>query len=314
MNVLSYISGGQDESEKIMNEQMLVKYLLGSVSEKESEQLDEMSVTDDDFAERLRDAENDLVDAYVRGELSGETLASFKSHYLNSARRKNKVTFAETLRDILTAQPEPIEKEDKVIRQDRVSSNYVTSSPKIPFAWKFRVPTYANAMLVLLVLLLIYPSYRSFVREREVETLQHKVANPPKETATPEAPRVEPAVSQPSEPVVSPSFVFPVRAERGEEQKIIRITFDENQTYNLLLSLPSDHFDRYELEIDRQNQNIWRKEIQAVSGETSQLTSLTLHSGFFQEGEYELKISGKQGERRTQLTVNKLMILGKKEK
>lgn len=92
-----------------MDEQMIVKYLLGSLSEKESEQLDEMSVTNEDFAERLEDAENDLVDAYVRGELSADTIARFKSHYLNSARRRHKVTFAETFRDMLIAQPAQIE-------------------------------------------------------------------------------------------------------------------------------------------------------------------------------------------------------------
>ena len=99
-------------------------------------------------------------------------------------------------------------------------------------------------------------------------------------------------MSQSPEPVVSPSLVFPVRAEREAEQKTIRITFDENQTVALLFSLPSDNFERYVLEIDRQNQNIWRKEIQAVPGEASQLTSVTLHSGYFQKDEHQLKIFG----------------------
>jgi hypothetical protein len=92
-----------------MDEQMIVKYLLGSLSEKESEQLDEMSVTNDDFAQRLQDTENDLVDAYVRGELPADMVARFKSHYLNSARRRHKVTFAETFRDMLIVQPARIE-------------------------------------------------------------------------------------------------------------------------------------------------------------------------------------------------------------
>lgn len=301
-------------TEQTMDEQMLLKYLLGTLSEKETEQLDEMSVTNDDFAERLRDAENDLVDAYVRGELSGDTLARFKSHYLISARRKNKVSFAETFRDMLIAQPEQIEKEDKIFRQDRANSNYGTISTKVPVAWKFRVPTYANAMLVLLVVLLIYPSYRSFVLDREVTKLRDELANLPRQTMAPEAPRVKPAVSQPSEPVVSPSFVIPVRAEREAQQETIRISFDENQTRALILSWPSDNYDRYVLEMNRQNRNIWRQEIGAISDETSQLTSVTLHSGYFPEGEYQLKISGKQREIVTQLAVYKVMVSKKKEK
>jgi hypothetical protein len=48
----------------------LVRYLLGSLPEEQSEALDERSIVDAAFAERLRAAEHDLADAYVREELS----------------------------------------------------------------------------------------------------------------------------------------------------------------------------------------------------------------------------------------------------
>ena len=68
--------------------QKMIHYLLGSLPEKEAERLDELSITDDDFALRLNDAENDLVDAYVRGELSAETRERFKTFYLASSKRR----------------------------------------------------------------------------------------------------------------------------------------------------------------------------------------------------------------------------------
>ncbi len=77
-------------------EQRLVRYLLGSLPDTEAEGLDELSVTDDQFAAHLSDVENDLVDGYVKGELSGETLERFRSHYLSSPTRRDKVAFAET--------------------------------------------------------------------------------------------------------------------------------------------------------------------------------------------------------------------------
>jgi len=67
----------------------------------ETEELDELSVADDEFAARLQSLENDLVDAYVRGELSGKTLENFDSHYLASPRRRAKVLIAQGLKDIL---------------------------------------------------------------------------------------------------------------------------------------------------------------------------------------------------------------------
>lgn len=79
-----------------IDERVITDYLLDASSEAETERLDEMSLTDDDFAWRLQAVENDLVDAYVRGELSGDALARFNAHYLASPRRREKVGFAET--------------------------------------------------------------------------------------------------------------------------------------------------------------------------------------------------------------------------
>jgi len=80
---------------QIFDDQFLVRYLLGLLPEEEAERLDELSIVGDDFACRLRDVENDLVDAYARGELSGETLARFRASYLSSAKGREKVRFAE---------------------------------------------------------------------------------------------------------------------------------------------------------------------------------------------------------------------------
>lgn len=81
----------------IYKDKVIRDYLLGALSEDETERLDELSVTDDEFAARLQAIENDLVDSYTRGELSGESLERFRSHYLSSPRRREKVAFAEEL-------------------------------------------------------------------------------------------------------------------------------------------------------------------------------------------------------------------------
>jgi hypothetical protein len=82
-------------SEHKYDEQLIISYLLGALPEKEAERLDEQSLTDDEFVERLRAVENDLVDAYVQGELSQQNLESFKGHYLASPRRREKVQLAQ---------------------------------------------------------------------------------------------------------------------------------------------------------------------------------------------------------------------------
>ena len=79
------------------DDQLLVRYLIGSLPEDETERLDEQSIADDQFAARLSAVENDLVDAYVKGELTGDILDGFKAHYLSSRARRERVTFAGTL-------------------------------------------------------------------------------------------------------------------------------------------------------------------------------------------------------------------------
>ncbi len=58
------------------------------------ESLDALSFNETDFAYRLQTIEDDLVDAYVKGELTGKNLDSFNSHYLSTPMRIDKVKFA----------------------------------------------------------------------------------------------------------------------------------------------------------------------------------------------------------------------------
>lgn len=81
----------------IPDDRLLTQYLFRSLPPEETERLDELSVADDDFAARLNTVENELVDAYVRGELPAEESSRFKSAYLSSPRRRERVRFAATL-------------------------------------------------------------------------------------------------------------------------------------------------------------------------------------------------------------------------
>ncbi len=79
------------------DDQQLIRYLLGLLPDEDAERLDEASIVDDEVADRLREVENDLVDAYLNGTLAGESLERFESFYLSSPRRRQKVRFARSL-------------------------------------------------------------------------------------------------------------------------------------------------------------------------------------------------------------------------
>ena len=81
-------------SKQDYNDKTLREYLLGLLPEAEAERLDELSVTEEEFAQHLRTAENDLIDAYVNGELIGNELLQFPGQYLGSPLRVERVRFA----------------------------------------------------------------------------------------------------------------------------------------------------------------------------------------------------------------------------
>ena len=83
--------------ERSYNRELLKEYLLSALSAEETERLDELSFTDDWFVQELRAVEDDLVDAYVRGELDSRLRTQFETRYLSSPLRQEKVGLAKAL-------------------------------------------------------------------------------------------------------------------------------------------------------------------------------------------------------------------------
>ena len=81
-------------SREPLRDDQLIRHLLGTLPEDEAQRVEEESIVDDEVAARLQVAEDDLVDAYARGTLSGDRLARFESFYLASPLRRDKVAFA----------------------------------------------------------------------------------------------------------------------------------------------------------------------------------------------------------------------------
>ena len=77
---------------------LINRYLLGELSEDELAQIEERYFADEDFFARLVDAENSLVDSYVRGSFSAIERGKFERQFLTTPQRRQKVKFARSLR------------------------------------------------------------------------------------------------------------------------------------------------------------------------------------------------------------------------
>lgn len=118
----------------------ITAYLLGALPESETEYFDELTFTDDSFADSLKLAEKDLVDSYVNGELSGANLERFKSYYLASPIRREKVEFAQAFQSFAESE---LEKEKvETIQNKKVGFfSRIFTIPRLSMQWGFALAT-----------------------------------------------------------------------------------------------------------------------------------------------------------------------------
>lgn len=86
-----------------MSEDVIVRYLLGELPEDEQVRVEERAFADRRYTQNIVAVESDLIDEYVRGEMSGPQRRRFESRFLASAERRQKVEFARALARVVPA-------------------------------------------------------------------------------------------------------------------------------------------------------------------------------------------------------------------
>ena len=76
---------------------LLYRYLLGECTDEEQRIVEERLLIDDDYRERLRETEPELMAAYVSGHLTLDKREKFDTHFLDSEERVKKLGFATAL-------------------------------------------------------------------------------------------------------------------------------------------------------------------------------------------------------------------------
>jgi anti-sigma factor RsiW len=84
-----------------------VKYLLGHLTEEEQAEVEDRAFADEGYRSALEGTEADLIDAYVRGELSPSDRRSFERRFLPVPERRRKVEFARALATIASDSKTP---------------------------------------------------------------------------------------------------------------------------------------------------------------------------------------------------------------
>jgi hypothetical protein len=268
------------------DDQLVVQYLLGSVCGEDAARLDELSIANDEFAERLRAVEDDLVDAFVRGELSGNSLDRFQSHYLASPYRREKVRFAESLLALCDRAP-------AASRQTQPSAR---SWPSFP-AW-----TFSAAACVMLIAggYLLYENSR--LRDQvtraqlDREALQQSQRNLQRQIQEQRMPVAEvPERRPPAQSPVSTMALVLLPQTRGSGPLAAIALPPAADQAELQLELESGDFDGYQavLKDPVNGRSLWRSgKLKAASRGDSKLVTVSLPASVLKTQNYSLDLFG----------------------
>jgi len=96
---------------------LMQRYFLGGLPQEERARIEDQYLTDADVFEEMLATENDLIDAYVRGELSENERMKFEAAYLRSPQRREKVEFARTLSQVSALARQPVQVQEISLRK-----------------------------------------------------------------------------------------------------------------------------------------------------------------------------------------------------
>jgi len=254
-----------------LHDEMLTRYLLGQLPTEQAEALDERSVVDPPFAERLRGIELDLADAYVRGELSPAERQHWERTFAASRAGQEHLRLAEAL-----AMAEP--------RRNRAApvSPAIRSSP-----WTSRrIRSLAAAAALALTLSAAYAIRRGEPEPGGLSTAGTIGVQPSPPAAVPTAPPPSPAV-------IALTLAAPTRSQAEAPVLTIPTGAPEVQ---LRLRLDPAPFSRYAIDVRdlASGRVIWRAtDVAAIESTDGRVLPVTVPASAFHDGRFALDVHGK---------------------
>src|SRR5688572_10692972 len=84
-------------SADLQREETIARYSLGDLPEEQQIQIEDRAFSDQEYRQHITAVENDLIDDYVRSQLSDTQRRQFENRFLQSAARREKLAFARAL-------------------------------------------------------------------------------------------------------------------------------------------------------------------------------------------------------------------------
>jgi hypothetical protein len=130
------------------SDQTIIKYLLNELSEDDQSRFEEAYFSDGSLFEQVRALEEELIDDYVKGDLSGRDRRGFERHYLASAERRAKIETARQLIELCS-----LKGPARTVSNDGIGSGFSSQLRRLlaPGEWRLS-PVWGVAAVALLLL------------------------------------------------------------------------------------------------------------------------------------------------------------------
>jgi hypothetical protein len=286
------------------NEALAKRFLLESLSEAERAQIEDRLLADDEFYQQILIVEDDLIDAYVCGEMPAPERALFEQWYLALPSRRDRVEFARRLFDSVpgkTVNAVPALESERSGSWLRSVSDLFGRRPALGFS----LITIAAGLLVLVLggVWLLARRTQTPPAAPQAQTIQptpmpvQPRESPQIATAAQPPAKTEPKNSKPpakerpqrTAPVVSTFTLLPgvVRGQSGTQLVLpaglsavrlyLRLDGESAKKYRVTLSTP-------------EGRKVWSRDMTGNSSSRSAQLSLTLPANILNNGDYVIEI------------------------
>ncbi|MGB9181580.1 MAG: hypothetical protein WCB68_20290 [Pyrinomonadaceae bacterium] len=250
------------------NEGLIVRYLLGELTEPEQKQIEENFLADDNYFEQILIVEDDLIDAYARGQLSPAEREQFEKSFLTNPQRRQRVAFARTLMQAVSQAPNtplPAAAQEKQTRWQAFLASLGLQNRSLQFALM-------AAALALLVVGVVWLSVRrsGSPAQREDERIAQQSQEAPQASPVPASNREQTEKTQQTAQAneqtsaqSTPINQSPTRASHPVEETgasrhvlaflILKPTVRSSGETNTLTLMPSHERVRLQIPLEDQN-------------------------------------------------------------
>ncbi|HEX7335309.1 MAG TPA: hypothetical protein VF290_27655 [Pyrinomonadaceae bacterium] len=295
------------------NEKLISQYLLGELSEEQQVEIEDRAFADKEYLASITAVENDLIDEYVRQELSDADRRRFESRFLASAERRKRVEFAKALARVPAEVP--VTEKTVVSQWSWRESLYAFLSGSNPAA-RF---AFAAAMLILLVggawlltttlrlrsqLTQLQAENQSRQNQIEAERRRNEELNARLNQEKQQREQTDESLRQLSEtadpttppprPVIASLTLLPGISRGGGDKPSLVMPGDARLVRLNIGIDPEEQYKNFAVELrTTAGRQVWNREnLAARNRGGARAIGLTLPASVLKSGEYELRLSG----------------------